>query len=107
MSKLFFPSYKEVIGSLLSTVKEGGVLSGYEFYWMSEYGEYQHELCSRICEDWGDEDTIRKIGVDIDGRGGIVTLQACFYVMFHFCNQNPTDVKCLKYIWHGVGEWRR
>ena len=54
---------------------------------------------------------IRNIGQEIHDRGGFTAMQANFYIFFNILiPHNPAEravkFRDIKYLWHGIGEWK-
>ena len=106
----------------------GHPICEYKMDLLSEYGEFNHNICCKIMKilnewdydynrDCNDEDyeapevnekELRNLAQKIHNRGGLHTLQMNYYVMLHYLTDNlntKRKVQQLQHIWNGVGDW--
>ena len=93
------------------------------FTWAAEFSEFSYACMKDIIEIIHNEsnyglvgnysekviieskrETIKCIGLQIYQRGGMIALQAAYYIMVNFMSDN-VRVRDVEYYWHNVGDW--
>ena len=107
---------------IADTTHDNRMARGAVFGWISEFGETNFEWNKQILtalytnDDPMDSDyapeqlaLIKQLGQDTYDRGGMVALQANYYIMSNYMDfgkYHSHHISSLQAIWSGVGEWR-
>mgnify|MGYP000156012536 CR=1 FL=1 len=104
--------YKEIVATIMYD-KEKPHLDEIRFAMLAEFGEENYLICKKILVEltpWVvDKPCVCSLGQRIHDRGGLQSMQMNFYTMLHYMTDNmdlKNKVKDLKFIWHGVGDWK-
>ena len=122
--KYAFQDYDEIV-ELAKKIAEDrkDMYAEIMFSWLPEYGETNHEWCKEMYESGWDREVCKKIGEQIFKRGGMMAMEANYYMMIFFspcgcvcvglyendrCRQSVIRYgpKQLSHHWDGIGEWR-
>ena len=75
--------YQKIIDLIEKIIKEKERFAIDFFYFMSEYGEPNHDICKTIYENLFDKDIVNRCGRQIADRGGKESLIACYYIILN------------------------
>ena len=107
---LTYPTYDKVEGLIQC-----------DFYLSSENNEISYESMKKIFNNYNNKETVKKMGEQINERGGFQALQANFYILCRVLKEllhdNPEREPELRpqlviirhsvnFNWGGVGDWR-
>ena len=110
MMDLTYPTYDKVEQLIESN-----------FCLSSENSEMNYECMKNIFNNYNNKETVKRMGEQINERGGFQALQANFYILWqvlqHLLHDNPerepelrpffiTIRNNVKLYWDGVGDWK-
>ena len=118
-----FPSHAVLCDYILHELpkRNGEITPSDAMEWWAELGVDNHARLHHIFDSKGDHAVVRAVGEEFHSVLGMQTMQAMFYVYFHFVNKRcvdlgltfeqtrellNTEAKVLGWKWDGVGEWR-
>ena len=117
-----FPTYDELEHFVLYDVPARCVGRNLPtLMWAAELCPNNHVLLKRIFDCRMDKTVVRKVGEEINKRGGMQAMVANFYIYCHFVGERLKDMnvvqkqwnklhfdhaKLIEHLWDGVGQWR-